>query len=288
MIDGQTEINFSLRQSSIWRTLYSDPVNTMFDPAPAAELLLAARHPGEQLSAIPPSVAPSNPVEAYAVQDHLVRRLIQDLGPVVGYKIGCTNQSARKMLAVESPFSGRCLARELHHSPVILRGDELHMIGIETEIAIRIGADMPGDQSWTPDRVADIADSVMPSVEIVESRFSTWPRMGILAAIADNGVHRKLILGESVSNWTQQSIDETAVSLTADGNVVREGNARNVDGGPFGVLAWLANHLNQQGHQLQSGDVVTTGVMTDIFDADVGQRLVANYGPLGTIEIETV
>jgi 2-keto-4-pentenoate hydratase len=34
--------------------------------------------------------------------------------------------------------------------------------------------------------------------------------------------------------------------------------------------------------------VVTTGVMTDIFDADVGQRLVANYGPLGTIEIKTV
>ena len=260
----------------------------MFDPTPAAELLLAARHPGEQLSAIPPSVAPSTPAEAYAVQDRLVRRLVQDLGPVVGYKIGCTNQSAREMLGVDSPFAGRCLARELHSSPVILRGDELHMIGIEPEIAIRVAADLPSGQPWTPDRVADVVDSVMPSIEVVESRFSTWPRMGILAAIADNGVHRKLVLGESVSNWTQESIDETEVSLTADGNVVREGNARNVDGGPFGVLAWLANHLNQQGHQLRSGDVVTTGVMTDIFDADVGQRLVANYGPLGTIEIETV
>ncbi len=260
----------------------------MFNPAPAAEMLLAARHPGERLSAIPPSVAPSTQAEAYAVQDHLVRRLAQDLGPAVGYKIGCTNQSAREMLAVDSPFAGRCLARELHHSPVILKGNQLHMIGIEPEIAIRVANDMPGNQPWTPDRVADFADCVMPSVEIVESRFSTWPRMGILAAIADNGVHRKLILGEPITDWTQESIDKTEVSLTADGNVVREGNARNVDGGPFGVLAWLANHLNQQGHQLRSGDVVTTGVMSDIFDADVGQRLVANYGPLGTIEIETV
>ena len=279
---------FSLHLTSTSRTLSTHAVNTMFDPTPAAELLLAARHPGEQLSAIPPSVAPSTPAEAYAVQDRLVRRLVQDLGPVVGYKIGCTNQSAREMLGVDSPFAGRCLARELHSSPVILRGDELHMIGIEPEIAIRVAADLPSGQPWTPDRVADVVDSVMPSIEVVESRFSTWPRMGILAAIADNGVHRKLVLGESVSNWTQKSIDETEVSLTADGNVVREGNARNVDGGPFGVLAWLANHLNQQGHQLRSGDVVTTGVMTDIFDADVGQRLVANYGPLGTIEIETV
>ena len=279
---------FSLHLTSTSRTLSTPAVNTMFDPTPAAELLLAARHPGEQLSAIPPSVAPSTPAEAYAVQDRLVRRLVQDLGPVVGYKIGCTNQSAREMLGVDSPFAGRCLAKELHSSPVILRGDELHMIGIEPEIAIRIAADLPSGQPWTPDRVADVVDSVMPSIEVVESRFSTWPRMGILAAIADNGVHRKLVLGESVSNWTQESIDETEVSLTADGNVVREGNARNVDGGPFGVLAWLANHLNQQGHQLRSGDVVTTGVMTDIFDADVGQRLVANYGPLGTIEIETV
>ena len=279
---------FSLHLTSTSRTLSTHAVTTMFDPTPAAELLLAARHPGEQLSAMPPSVAPSTPVEAYAVQDHLVRRLVQDLGPVIGYKIGCTNQSAREMLGVDSPFAGRCLARELHSSPVILRGDELHMIGIEPEIAIRVAADLPSGQPWTPDRVADVVDSVMPSIEVVESRFSTWPRMGILAAIADNGVHRKLVLGESVSNWTQESIDETEVSLTADGNVVREGNARNVDGGPFGVLAWLANHLNQQGHQLRSGDVVTTGVMTDIFDADVGQRLVANYGPLGTIEIETV
>ena len=260
----------------------------MFNPTPAAELLIAARHPGDQLSAIPLSIAPSIQVEAYAVQDHIVKRLAKDLGPVVGYKIGCTNQSAREMLGVDSPFSGRCFAKEIHSSPAILQGDQLHMIGIEPEIAIRIAADMPGSQPWTPDRVADVADSIMPSVEIVESRVSTWPRMGILAAIADNGVHRKLILGGPFYNWTQKSVNETKVSLTADGNIVREGNARNVDGGPFGVVAWLANHLNQRGHQLQSGDVVTTGVMTDIFDATVGQRLVANYGPLGTIEIETV
>ena len=260
----------------------------MFDPTHAAEVLLTARHPGEQLSTIPLSIAPSTPAEAYAVQDHLVRRLAQDLGPTVGYKIGCTNQSAREMLEVDDPFSGRCLAREVHHSPAILQSNELQMIGIEPEIAIRVAADMPNDQVWTPDRVAEVADCIMPSVEIVESRFSTWPRMGILAAIADNGAHRKLILGESVSNWTQELINNTEVSVTADGNVVREGNARNVDGGPFGVLAWLANHLNQQGHQLRSGDIVTTGVMTDIFDADMGQKLIANFGPLGTIEIEIV
>ena len=78
----------------------------MFDPTLAAELLLAARHPGEQLSAIPPSVAPSTPVEAYAVQDRLIHRLVQDLGPVIGYKIGCTTQSTRELLGVDSPFVG--------------------------------------------------------------------------------------------------------------------------------------------------------------------------------------
>ena len=78
----------------------------MFNPTLAAELLLAARHPGEQLSAIPPSVAPSTPVEAYAVQDRLIHRLVQDLGPVIGYKIGCTNQSARDMLGIDSPLLG--------------------------------------------------------------------------------------------------------------------------------------------------------------------------------------
>jgi 2-keto-4-pentenoate hydratase len=162
------------------------------------------------------------------------------------------------------------------------------MIGIEPEIAVQVAENMSGNELWTPERVATFIDSVIPAVEIVESRFSTWPLMGILAAIADNGVHRQLILGEPILGWDRESIEAAEVSLKADGNEVRRGRSSNVDSGPFSVLAWLANHLNQKGRHLRSGDVVTTGVMTDIYDGTAGQHILADYGPLGIIQIEIV
>jgi 2-keto-4-pentenoate hydratase len=162
------------------------------------------------------------------------------------------------------------------------------MIGIEPEIAIRVGEDMPGNGSWTAAGAATVVDAVMPAIEIVESRFSTWPLMGPLAAIADNGVHRQLILGEAIPGWNRQSIESATVCLKTDGTEVRKGRASNVDGGPFSALAWLANHLNQRGQQVQSGDVITTGVMTDIYDGTAGQHIFADFGILGMIQIEIV
>ena len=44
----------------------------MFDPTPAAEVLLAARHPGEQLSTIPLSIAPSTPTDLQINVDNVL------------------------------------------------------------------------------------------------------------------------------------------------------------------------------------------------------------------------
>lgn len=263
----------------------NSPLGLMFDPIELAEVLLAARRPGQRLESMPESGAPSTIPEAYSVQDCLVHLLSKEFGPTVGYKVGCTNQGAREMLNVESPFYGHCFTEEIHRSPATIRGDTLHMIGVEPEIAIRIGDDIPTAQLWTAKRVVNFVGEIMPAIEIVESRFSGWPRMGIHAAISDNGVHRKLILGESILDWQETLISGAKVELSADQEIVRTGNAHNVDGGPFGVLAWLANEFNNRGLQLKSGDVVTTGVMTDIYDAYPSQRLVAEYKNLGTVEL---
>ncbi|MBO67206.1 MAG: hypothetical protein CL398_02745 [Acidiferrobacteraceae bacterium] len=257
----------------------------MFDPEQVAQLLLQARRPGHMLASIPSNIAPSTTLEAYQAQECLVSALSRDWGTAVGYKIGCTNQTAREMLAVESPFSGRCLADEIYRSPITIKHDELHMVGVEPEIAIRVGIDMTDDRKWTAHAAAESAESIMPAIEIVESRFSTWPHMGILAAIADNGVHRKLVVGDNIKGWSVKMIEEAQVSLIVSGKTERKGTAKNIDGGPFGVLAWLANQLNSRGQKLCAGDIVTTGVMTDIFDAKANEHIVADYKMLGTVEI---
>lgn len=260
----------------------------MSDPLLAADLLLKARRPGEALKALPDSALPTDKAQAYSAQAALVSRLTEQAGPAVGYKVGCTNATAREMLALDSPFSGRCLANEISTSPATVDSGTLHMVGIEPEIALRLSKDLSPGVLWTVDEVVQSVDSVMPAIEVVESRFSTWPLMGFLSAIADNGVHRHLILGESLSNWTRASVENIRVTLTANDRVVREGHAMNVDGGPFGVVTWLANHLNAMGVTLKAGEIVSTGVMTDIYDSAAGESLVAQYGFPATVQVSVI
>jgi 2-keto-4-pentenoate hydratase len=50
-------------------------------------------------------------------------------------------------------------------------------------------------------------------------------------------------------------------------------------------LVWLANTLCEQGKQLKSGDLVSTGVCTDIYLAKPGDHIIADFGTLGTAEV---
>ena len=258
----------------------------MYDPRNCAVSLLNARRPGSPIDTLLPEHTPADLAQAYAVQNKLVELLVPKLGQPAGYKVGCTNSAARELLGIDSCFSGRCFEYGIHQSPLVLNSEDFHMVGIEPEIAVRVGDDLLAGESWTAERVAELSVEIMPSIEVVESRFSTWPHMGSLAAIADNGVHRELILGEPETDWSVESVNGAEVTLTAGDQIVQQGNAGNVDGGPFEVLAWLANHLNSRGWMLRAGEVVTTGVMTSIYNGTQGQTLSADYGPFGTIKIQ--
>ena len=221
------------------------------------------------------------------VQDWLVHRLTKNLGSTVGYKVGCTQSECKINAGGESSILWLLLGA-IYHSPAIIHSNKRHMIGVEPEITIQLSDDLACDRPWTPERVTAVVDNAMPAIEIVESQFSTWPNMGILTAIEDNEVHRKVNLEKPVSSWTVQSILETEVSLSADGTIVRFGNSNNIDRSPFGVVACLANQLNCQRRALKSDDVVTTGVMADIYDAILDQRLIADYTQLSTVEMQTL
>ena len=51
------------------------------------------------------------------------------------------------------------------------------------------------------------------------------------------------------------------------------------------MIAWLANHLNAMGITLATGEIVTTGVMTDIYDSAPGEEIVAQYDLPGVIHL---
>jgi 2-keto-4-pentenoate hydratase len=54
---------------------------------------------------------------------------------------------------------------------------------------------------------------------------------------------------------------------------------------PLNVMAWLADELPLFGLPLRRGDVVTTGVATDVSEAGAGDSCVADFGPFGKVAL---
>jgi 2-keto-4-pentenoate hydratase len=50
-------------------------------------------------------------------------------------------------------------------------------------------------------------------------------------------------------------------------------------------MAWLGDELPRFGMQLRAGDVVTTGVTTDVFEAKQGDEIEAVFDGIGAVSV---
>jgi 2-keto-4-pentenoate hydratase len=76
---------------------------------------------------------------------------------------------------------------------------------------------------------------------------------------------------------------QVLASVTGKGE--REGTGANVLGSPLLALAWLANELSDIGIGLQEGEIVTTGTCIVPLPIEPFDRVTADFGPLGKIEL---
>lgn len=249
----------------------------------AAEMLFTARRDFLKLDSLPEPHRPVTASDGYAVQAHLVEKLINS-APArrLGYKIGATNPTAREMLGTREAFAGVLISNHCHASPLTIRAADYHVIVLEAEIAVRLGRDLPASGApYTPEVVAGAVDAAAPAIEIVTSPFPVWNKAGIGNIIADNGANGCWIHGRFINDFNDLDLVNQKVSLAINGTVEREGAGANVDGGPMIVLAWLANFLIAMGGGLKAGDLVTTGSTTQPMLGAAGQDVVADFGPLG-------
>src|SRR5262249_13665484 len=81
--------------------------------------------------------------EAYRVRAEYEAIEAPRRGAVVGYKIGLTTPIMQQLCGVDEPCYGAMFQSEIHRSPAEVRVADFCRVGIETEIAMRLGADLP-------------------------------------------------------------------------------------------------------------------------------------------------
>lgn len=252
-----------------------------------AQLLAQARISRNRLSQLPEAARPRNAEEAYVCQEILVRQLLEHYGgSVIGYKVACTNTIAQQQLHVDGPFYGHLLEAFCFESPAQVPPDQFVERVIEAEFAFRMARDLPPSAGTrSVEEVADAVGAVLPGIEIVDARFDSWTTVGAPSLIADNACNAAWVRGQLRENWREFDLAGQAVRLTVNGQVSREGSGRAVLGHPLNALQWLVNTLSSRGLGLRAGQFVTTGVTTEVYWAQRGDRITADFGAVGTAEL---
>src|SRR6201995_5399875 len=131
--------------------------------AAAAQIIPTTRRNRVGLKALPAEIAPKDEAEGYRVQRALHDLLLPESGALVGYKIGCTSKVMQQYLDIPHPCGGGGVARGVHESGVRLRAADYVRVGVECEIAVRLGRPLAAGQGpFTADIVAGAVEAYLP------------------------------------------------------------------------------------------------------------------------------
>lgn len=250
--------------------------------AQAAQALCNARMNRVRISNVPEGCCADTIEQAYHVQDQLIALLGQR---VYGWKIGATSQKARDFVGIkDASLRARMLAINCFEHPADLSDHFFFMRALECEFAFTLGMDLPPSGApYDQTAVMGAVDSMHPSIEISDSRYVDWTKVGGPALVADNCNDGAFVRGEEVLGWRDADLNNHEITLFINDHKAATGSGSEVITGPLGVLVWLANDLAAHGKGLHAGQVITTGSCTGVVLAEPGDQVQADFGEFGKV-----
>ncbi|MGW4527422.1 2-keto-4-pentenoate hydratase [Amycolatopsis sp. NPDC004378] len=249
----------------------------------AAEVLAAAAATATPCPPIRDLFADGDLDAAYAVQRlHTERRLAAG-HRLVGRKIGLTSPAVQRQLGVDQPDFG-ALFSDMALSPEgTVPAGRLLQPKVEAEIALVLGADLPGPDCSIADVRAATA-FLAPALEIVDSRIAGWD-ISIVDTVADNASSGLFVLGDTRETLDGLEPADVEMRLHRGPELVSEGTGRACLGDPLNAAAWLATTLARRGEPLRAGDIVLTGALGPMVPAAPGDVFTARISGLGEVTI---
>jgi 2-keto-4-pentenoate hydratase len=242
---------------------------------------------GTVMPSLPERLRPATRAEAYAIQALLEQRTAS---PLFGWKIAATSRAGQAHIAVDGPLAGRILAEQVLEdgADCSLAGNRMRVA--EPEFAFRMARDLPPRATpYAVDEVMDAVATLHPAIEVPDSRFADFTKVGAAQLIADNACAHHFLLGPATeAGWRGVDLARHPVTGTVRGKLERHGTGANVLDDPRLALTWLANELRSHGVTLGAGQVVTTGVCVVPLPVEPGDEVTAEFGPFGRASIRFV
>jgi 2-keto-4-pentenoate hydratase len=250
----------------------------------AAQVLWNTWQQGTTLDALPEKVRPTSREEGFAIQLAIAQRSGDTR---FGWKIAATSSAGQAHIGVDGPLPGTLLGKRARPCPARfpLAGNIMGVF--EAEFAFRMGRDLPPRVTpYGTEEVLAAVATLHPAIEVPDSRYRDFVRVGAPQLIADNACASWFALGPATdAPWRDIDLARHPVAAFVNGKLTQTGSGANVLGDPRVALTWIANELSRLGTGLRAGEVVTTGTCVVPVAVKAGDTVAADFGPIGRAEV---
>jgi len=248
-----------------------------------ASQLLRAQNKAEPIAPLTESYPAISIEDAYRIQFCLLEKRLRRGEKLIGWKVGATSKAVMEQLSWGEPVIGHLMDSSAYPPATsTIPFGALIQPGIEPEIAFRLKAGLQGP-GVTSQMVYEVVERVYPAVEIIDCRIRDW-KVKIQDIIADNSLHRGIMLGHGEKSFRGEDLAEEKVTVEINGESVASGSGKDVLGNPVHVVAWLANKLAEFKISLNPGDIIMTGSMTRFVLIRRGDAIKVSFNRLGLME----
>ena len=253
-----------------------------------AAQVLSEQYRSNQLFILPDELVPASIDEAYSIQRQFQTDISRDQGPIAGYKLAYTTAILQHANGVNEPCMGIMLANNIRRSPCTLAAANFVQVGIECEVAARLGSDLPPSGApYDRTKVSEAVESLMAAFEVIDSRRTPGQEQSVqfITGVAANISNAGVVLGAPVTDWRDIDLAAAYGSMDINGEKVGDGHGSDVMGHPLEPLAWLANKLAEQGSGLSAGMVIITGSIVSPKFLEAGDMASISIEGLGSAEL---
>lgn len=228
--------------------------------------------------------------DAYAVQKAWVDQKIADGRKITGYKIGLTSRAMQMAMKIDTPDFGVLLDDMAFADGDTIRAGDFTDPRIEVEFAFVLKQPLFGD-NVSIEQVLEATDYVVPALELIAARsHRVDPETGytrtVFDTIADNAANAGYVLGNNKVDPAEIDLRWAGAMLYLNGQIEETGLAGGVMGHPAHGIRWVCKRFAPHGIGLEPGQVILAGSFTRPVAVTAGDNILADYGSLGTVEVD--
>ena len=240
-----------------------------------------------RIDELPLDCRPKDRAAGYSAQKEIVKFSGQN---IAGWKIAATSAAGQKHIGVDGPLAGPLLANRVLADGASVPVDGNIMMVAEAEFAFTFAHGLPKRENpYTQNEVLAAVASLHPAIEVPNSRYNDFAKVGAPQLIADTACADWFVLGApTAADWRSRDLVTHAVVAYRNNEKVATGSGANVLGDPRIALTWLVNELRTYAGGIAAGQVVTTGTCVIPVPIQRGDHVRVDFGEFGTAHVTVV